>query len=210
MTAFPAAVYSTPLNVSLESGFSSMRKPHQITVDRALLLYVLHVAEPYGLLSDVKLQQLCFLCELQIFGKGLKGFHFEFFRFAYGAFSKDLDNDLTSLRRKERVENFTLSDQAVEKVLPLIEQGVAGVETNEKVMEILRAVVVTYGPHDSGAITNSVEAVELSTPQDPEFKIPIRDIVFHTTLLVPHRIEVQTEFTFAPAILAKLNQAMGY
>jgi hypothetical protein len=187
-----------------------MRQPHQIAVDRALLLYALHLAEPHGLLSDVKLQQLCFLCELQMFGKGLKGFHFEFFRFAYGAFSKDLDNDLTSLRRKERVENFTLSDQAQEAVLPLIEQGVVGVEANEKVIEIFKAVMATYGPQDSGAITSSVEAVELSTPQDPEFKIPIRDIVFHTTLLVPHRIEVQAEFAFPPALLAKLNQAMGY
>ena len=186
-----------------------MRQPHQIAVDRALLLYALHLAEPHGLLSDVKLQQLCFLCELQMFGKGLKGFHFEFFRFAYGAFSKDLDNDLTSLRRKERVENFTL-DQAQEAVLPLIEQGVAGVEANEQVIEILKVVMATYGPQDSGAITSSVEAVELSTPQDPEFKIPIRDIVFHTTLLVPHRIEVQAEFAFPPALLAKLNQAMGY
>ena len=134
-----------------------MRQPHQIAVDRALLLYVLHLADPHGLLSDVKLQQLCFLCELQMFGKGLKGFHFEFFRFAYGAFSKDLDNDLTSLRRKERVENFTLSDQAQEAVLPLIEQGVAGIETNEKIIEILKAVMTTYGPQDSGAITSSVE-----------------------------------------------------
>ena len=187
-----------------------MRKPHQIAVDRALLLYVLHLAEPHGLLSDVKLQQLCFLSELQMFGKGFKGFHFEFFRFAYGAFSKDLDNDLTSLRRKERVENFTLSDQAREEVVPLIEKGVTGVEANEKVMEILKAVIATYGPQDTGAITNSVEAVELSTPHDPEFKIPIRDIVFHTTLLVPSRIDVQTEFVFTPAITTKLNQAMGY
>ena len=187
-----------------------MRKPQQITVDRALLLYTLYLAEPHGLLSDVKLQQLCFLCELQMFGKGFKGFHFEFFRFAYGAFSKDLDNDLTSLRRKERVENFTLSDQAREEVVPLIEQGVANIETNEKVLEILKAVVTTYGPQDSSAITNSVEAVELSTPQDPEYKISIRDIVFHTTLLVPHRIEVQPEFIFPPVLLAKVNQAMGY
>jgi hypothetical protein len=187
-----------------------MRQPHQITVDRALLLYTLHLAEPYGLLSDVKLQQLCFLCELQMFGKGFKGFHFEFFRFAYGAFSKDLDNDLTSLRRKERVENFTLSDQAQETVLPLIEEGIAGVETNEKVLDILKAVLATYGPQDSGSITSSVEAVELSTPQDPDFKIPIRDIVFHTTLLVPHRIDVQADFTVPPALLLKINQAMGY
>ena len=39
-----------------------MRTPNQITVDRALVLYVLHLTEPHGLLSDVKLQQLCFLC----------------------------------------------------------------------------------------------------------------------------------------------------
>jgi len=187
-----------------------MRQPHQIAVDRALLLYVLHLAEPHGLLSDVKLQQLCFLCELQMFGKGLKGFHFEFFRFAYGAFSKDLDNDLTSLRRKERVENFSLSDQAREDVLPLVEQGAAGIEANQQVVEILKAVIATYGPQDSGAITASVEAVELSTPQDPEYKIPIRDIVFHTTLLVPHRIDAQAEFTLPPGLLTKINQAMGY
>ena len=187
-----------------------MRKPNQISVDRALLLYVLYLAEPHGLLSEVKLQQLCFLCELQTFGKGFKGFHFEFFRFAYGAFSKDLDNDLTSLRRKERIENYTLSDQAREEVIPLLLKGIEGMETNEKVKEIIDAVVTTYGPQDSGMITNSVEAVELSTPQQPEFKIPIRDIVFHTTLLVPHRIEVQAEFTLAPAILAQLNAAMGY
>ncbi len=189
---------------------SGMRKPNQITVDRALLLYVLHLAEPHGLLSDVKLQQLCFLCELQMFGKGFKGFHFEFFRFAYGAFSKDLDNDLMSLRRKERVENFTLSDQAKEEIIPLLEKGIEGIETNEKVVEILKAVVAVYGPQDSGAITQSVESVELSTPQQPEFKIPIRDIVFHTTLLVPSRIEVQAEFTVSAVSLAKLNQAMGY
>jgi hypothetical protein len=187
-----------------------MRTPSQITVDRALLLYVLYLAESYGLLSDVKLQQLCFLCELQTFGKGFKGFHFEFFRFAYGAFSKDLDNDLLSLRRKERVENFTLSDQARDAVIPLLLKAVEGVEANEKVKEIIDAVVAAYGPLDSGAITASVEAVELSTPQRPEFKIPIRDIVFHTTLLVPHRIEAQAEFTVPPSMLAGLNAAMGY
>lgn len=187
-----------------------MRLPKQIAVDRALLLYVLHVAEPHGQLSDVKLQQLCFLCELQTFAKSLKAFHFEFFRFAYGAFSKDLDNDLTSLRRKGRIENFTVSDQAKEEVISLLLNAIKGVETNEKVKDVVDAVVAVYGPQDSGAITASVEAVQLSTPQDPDVRIPIRDIVFHTTLLVPHRIEVQAEFALAPAMLTKLNAALGY
>lgn len=187
-----------------------MRTPNQITIDRALLLYVLQLAEPLGQLSDVKLQQLCFLCELQIFAKGLKAFHFEFFRFAYGAFSKDLDNDLTSLRRKGRIENFTVSDQVKEEAIPLLLNAIDGVEANEKIKDIVDAVVAAYGPQDGSAITNSVESVQLSTPQDPELKIPIRDIVFHTTLLVPHRIEVQAEFTVAPASLSKLNTVMGY
>jgi hypothetical protein len=187
-----------------------VRTPNQIAVDRALLLYVLQLAEPLGQLSDVKLQQLCFLCELQTFAKGLRAFHFEFFRFAYGAFSKDLDNDLTSLRRKGRIENFTVSDQAKEDAIPLLLRAIEGVETNEKVKDIIDAVVAAYGPQDSGAITNSVESVQLSTPQDPELKIPIRDIVFHTTLLVPHRIDVQAEFTLPPAIVTQLNTVLGY
>jgi hypothetical protein len=187
-----------------------MRTPNQITVDRALLLYVLQLAEPYGRLSDVKLQQLCFLCELQTFAKGVKAFHFEFFRFAYGAFSKDLDNDLASLRRKGRIENFTVSDQAKEQVIPLLLASIDGVETNDKVTDIIEAVVASYGPQDGSAILQSVESVQLSTPQEPELKIPIRDIVFHTTLLVPHRIEVQAEVTLSPAVAARLNAAMGY
>jgi hypothetical protein len=187
-----------------------LRTPSQITIDRVLLLYVLQLAEPLGQLSDVKLQQLCFLCELQTFAKGLKAFHFEFFRFAYGAFSKDLDNDLTSLRRRGRIENFAVSDLVKEEAIPLLLHAIEGVEANEKVKDILEAVVAAYGPQDGGAITNSVESVQLSTPQDPELKIPIRDIVFHTTLLVPHRIEAQTEFTLPPAILTTLNTLMGY
>jgi hypothetical protein len=187
-----------------------LRTPNQITVDRALLLYVLQLAEPYGQLSDVKLQQLCFLCELQTFAKGLKAFHFEFFRFAYGAFSKDLDNDLTSLRRKGRIENFAVSDQVKEEVIPLLLNAIEGAEVNEKVKDILDAVVAAYGTQDSSTITSSVESIQLSTPLDPELKIPIRDIVFHTTLLVPHRIEVQAEVAFSSAIAAKLNAAMGY
>ena len=187
-----------------------MRTPNQITVDRALLLYVLQLAEPYGQLSDVKLQQLCFLCALQTFAKGLKAFHFEFFRFAYGAFSKDLDNDLTSLRRKGRIENFMVSDQAKEEAIPLLLNAIEGGEANEKIKEIVDAVIAAYGPQDSGTITTSVESVQLSTPQDPELKIPIRDIVFHTTLLVPHRIDVQAEFMLSPALATRLNTAMGY
>jgi hypothetical protein len=186
-----------------------MRKPDEMTIDRALLVYLLHLAEPHGLMSDVKLQQLAFLCELQMFGKGLKGLHFEFFRYAYGAFSKDLDNDLMSLRRKERIEHFSPSDKA-EEALTILPEAVGGVEANERVVEILQSVVAAYAPQDSGTITQSVEAVEVSTPEQPEFKLAIRDISFHTILLVPKRIEVKSEFAVPPPLLTRLNAALGY
>jgi len=194
-----------------------MRKPDQIIIDRALLVTLLHWAEslgvaqdkPPGFMNDVKLQQLAFLCELQMFNKGVKGLHWEFFRYAYGAFSKDLDNDLMSLRRKERVENFSVSVEA-QAVVGLLQEASKEVEANEQVLGILEAVVANYGPQDTGAISNSVEAVELSTPEQPDFKLAIRDVSFHTTMLVPHRIEVKSEFTVPPAVLAKLNAAMGY
>ena len=186
-----------------------MRKPHEMTIDRALLVYLLRLAEPYGINGDVKLQQLAFLCELQMFGKRLKGFHFEFFRYAYGAFSKDLDNDLLSLRRKERIENFSLSEKA-DEAIKLVEESMEQVDANSQAIEILQAVVGTYGPQDSSDMMKSVEAVELSTPDQPFLKLPIRDISFHSTLLVPSRIEVESEFTLSPTVLARLNQALGY
>jgi hypothetical protein len=72
------------------------------------------------------------------------------------------------------------------------------------------AVVAKYGPQDNTDIMKSVEAVELSTPEQPDFKIAIQDISFHTTILVPHRIEVTSEFTLSPKQVAGLNLAMGY
>lgn len=185
-----------------------MRKPSEIAIDRALLVYLLHLAGPFHIDSDVKLQQLAFLSELQMFGNRLKGFHFEFIRYAYGAFSKDLDNDLLSLRRKERIENFSLSDKA-QPVLDLLRETLQGHDTNTQVVEILKAVIATYGPQDGGAVTKSVEAVELIPPERPEQSLQIRDISFHSILLVPARIEVDAEFTISPTMLARLNAALG-
>ena len=98
-----------------------MRKPHDITIDRTLLIYILYLSESKGfsMVSDVKLQHLVFLSELQMLGKGLRGFHYDFMRYPYGVFSKDLDNDLLALRKKERVQNFDVVGQA-EDCIPLL------------------------------------------------------------------------------------------
>jgi hypothetical protein len=186
-----------------------MRKPSEVTSDRALLIYIIHLTESMGLMSDVKLQQLLFLCELQMLGKGLKGLHFEFVRFPYGAFSKDVDNDLLFLRRKERLENFDVTEQA-RRVVELIELIMKNHELNQQVMEIICTVVDKYGPMDTSAITSSVEAVELSPADNPEQTLAIREISFHTIMLVPSRIETTGAITLSPEQVKNLNKAMGY
>jgi hypothetical protein len=186
-----------------------MRKPVEVTSDRALLIYTLHLTESMGLMSDVKLQQLLFLAELQMLGKGLKGLHWEFVRFPYGAFSKDVDNDLLFLRRKERIQNFDVTEDA-EAVVELVDKVVDGHEANEQIMEVLRTVVETYGPQDTSEIMSSVEAVELSPADNPEQKLAIRDISFHTIMLVPSRVETTEAFTLSTAQVKSLNKAMGY
>jgi hypothetical protein len=186
-----------------------MRKPSEVTSDRALLIYILRLTESTGVMSDVKLQQLLFLCELQMLGKGLKGLHFEFVRFPYGAFSKDVDNDLLFLRRKERLENFDVTEHAG-RVVSLVEQMMQDPEVNQQVMEIIRTVVEQYGLMDTSAIISAVEAVELGPADNPEQKLAIRDISFHTIMLVPSRIEVTGAVTLSPQQVKSLNAAMGY
>lgn len=186
-----------------------MRKPSEVTGDRALLIYTLYLTESMGLMSDVKLQQLLFLCELQMLGKGIKGLHFEFVRYPYGAFSKDVDNDLLFLRRKERLENFDVTEQA-QRVVELVDQIIKDLDVNQQVMDILRAVVEKYGQMDTSAIMSSVEAVELSPADNPEQKLVIRDISFHTIMLVPSRVETTGAMTLSAEQVKNLNAAMGY
>jgi hypothetical protein len=185
-----------------------MRKPLEIAVDRALLLHLLQVVEPQGLMTDVKLQQLAFLCELKLFDEQLKGFHFEFFRYAYGAFSKDLDNDLLWLRRKERLEAFQPTDKAREALI-LLGELLDHHDTNRRVGELMDAVIATYGSQDASAVSNAVDSIELSTPDRPEFKVQIATISFHSTLLVPARIQVKAEFTIPSDKLSRLTTALG-
>ncbi len=188
-----------------------MRTPHDITIDRTLLVYALHMVQEraWSMVSDVKVQQLIFLAELQMLGKGVRGLHYEFMRFPYGAFSKDLDNDLLALRKKERLQNFDVVGRAENCVPLLAEQAMAEGGANEQILEILASVVGTYGPQDVGEITKSVEDVEISVVDRPEEKLCVRDIPFHSIMLVPSRIEVTGEFSVPPHAVPRLNVALG-
>ena len=69
-------------------------------------------------------------------------------------------------------------------------------------LDILDAVITNYAPQDTDKLSKSVEAVEISSPAEPEFKLAIENVSFHTILLVPSRIETKSEFTLPASVLA--------
>ena len=195
-----------------------MRSPTDSTIDRLLLLYLLKVAAPFGIDGDVKFQQLVFLSELQLFGKQAKGFHYRFFRYAYGGYSKELQDDFLALGAKKFVDpaawTLTAAGETVIKVFP---SAVACHADNEIVATIIREIVRAYGKYDSAGIVPAVEKIELILPEKPDADaegvsqqetLPLGHVSFHATLLVPERIETPVEFKLKDDLLAVLSDIL--
>lgn len=192
-----------------------MRSQSDTTIDRLLLLYLLKAAAPCGIDGDVKFQQLVFLSELQMLGKQAKGFHYRFFRYAYGGYSKELADDFTALGAKRFLDpatwKLTAAGETVAKVLP---NAVAGRAENETVVSIIQDIVKAYGKFDSSSIVPEVEKIELILPEKPDADaegvtqqetLPIGHVSYHATLLVPERIETPVEFKLRDDLLAVLQ-----
>jgi len=195
-----------------------VRSPTDTTIDRFLLLYLLKVAAPFGIDGDVKFQQLVFLSELQLLGKQAKGFHYRFFRYAYGGYSKELQDDLLALGARKFVDPAAWKLAAAgEKVVQVFPAAVAGHAHNEIVATIIGEVVRAYGKFDSAGIVPAVEKIELILPEKPDADaegvsqqetLPLGHVSFHATLLVPERIGTPVEFTLQDDLLAVLQDIL--
>src|SRR3989442_12207890 len=174
------------------------------------------MAMSFGIDGDVKFQQLVFLSELQLFGKQATGFHYRFFRYAYGGYSKELADDFIGLCAKQFAQKptfvLTPAGETVLKIIP----GIAKERTeNETVLSIIQDIVKAYGKYDSSSIVPEVEKIELMLPEKADADVegvvhqqeslPIGHVSFHAHLLVPERIETSKEFKLKDELLAVLQ-----
>lgn len=195
-----------------------MRSPPETITDRLLVLFLLKAVAPFGIDGDVKFQQLVFLSELQMLGKHVKGFHYRFFRYAYGGYSKELADDFVALGAKKFLDPATWKlTPAGETVVKVIPGSVMGRSENETVLSIIMDIVKAYGPYDSSSIVPQVEKIELVLPEKPDAdaegvstqeNLPIGFVSFHATLLVPERIETPTTFHLKDELLAVLQDVL--
>jgi uncharacterized protein YwgA len=195
-----------------------VRSPADTTIDRLLLLYLLKMAMAFGIDGDVKFQQLVFLSELQLFGKQATGFHYRFFRYAYGGYSKELADDFIGLCAKQFAEKptfvLTPAGETVLKIIP----GIAQERTeNETVLSIIQDIVKAYGKYDSSSIVPEVEKIELMLPEKADADVegvsrqeslPLGHVSFHAALLVPERIQTPVHFELKPDLLAVLRDVL--
>jgi uncharacterized protein YwgA len=195
-----------------------VRSPADTTIDRLLLLYLLKMAMSFGIDGDVKFQQLVFLSELQLFGKQATGFHYRFFRYAYGGYSKELADDFIGLCAKQFAQKSTFvltpAGETVLKIIPGIAQERA---ENETVLSIIQDIVKAYGKYDSSSIVPEVEKIELMLPEKADADVegvsrqeslPLGHVSFHAALLVPERIQTSVRFELKPDLLAVLRDVL--
>ena len=172
----------------------------------------------FGIDGDVKFQQLVFLSELQLFGKQMTGFHYRFFRYAYGGYSKELADDFVALGVKKLVDptawKLAPGGETIVKVIPGIAKERA---ENETVLSIIQDIIKAYGKYDSSSIVPQVEKIELVLPEKPDAdaegiaqqeSLPIGHISFHAILLVPERIQTPVRFEMKPDLLAVLQDVL--
>jgi len=176
------------------------------------------MAMGFGIDGDVKFQQLVFLSELQLFGKQATGFHYRFFRYAYGGYSKELADDFIGLCAKQFTQKSTFvltpAGETVLKTIP----GIAKERTeNETVLSIIQDIVKAYGKYDSSSIVPEVEKIELMLPEKADADVegvsrqeslPLGHVSFHAALLVPERIHTPVRFELKPDLLAVLRDVL--
>lgn len=78
------------------------RTPKEQVVDKLLVLYILNNHE---IVDDTKAQKTIFFAENTMDSKGIKGFSYNFFRWHFGEFSRELESDLKELKRDGLITN---------------------------------------------------------------------------------------------------------
>src|SRR5438093_8340206 len=125
-----------------------------------------------------------------LYGRQAKGFHYRFFRYAYGGYSKDLQDDFVALGAKKFLDpaawTLTAAGETVVKVMP---NAMKGHSHNEDIVAIIQDIVKAYGKFDSSRIVPEGEKIELILAEKagdddegvvhPQEALPLGHLPFH-------------------------------
>ncbi|MCX6821075.1 MAG: hypothetical protein NT016_03950 [Candidatus Aenigmarchaeota archaeon] len=92
----------------------SLRTPIERMIDKLLLIYLFGT---HKIIDDTKAQKTVFFAENNMNEKRIKGFSYDFIRWNFGEFSRDLESDLKELKNKNFITDNLILTQDGEEIL---------------------------------------------------------------------------------------------
>ena len=183
-----------------------MRESIETLKDKILLLYLLSKIKEYGEMSgNLKLQKIVFLSENELMNTGIKGFHFKFFRYNIGPFSKELMIDYNDLNADGFVSSyFTLKSRA-EDLLDYIIDPLKEIQNNQNTFGIIDKICKTYGSYSGLKLTNIVYDMVIE-PYDLQKEMKIKDIPPFIDILVPECFDAEIKFEIPNLLLEDIKR----
>jgi len=185
-----------------------MRKDEDHIIDKFLLLYLIDqiFQKGFRISGALKLQKIIFLAEWEMIKRELKGFHFKFFRYNLGPYSKQLQLDYNSLAEKGFINKSTYSLTVCGRSLIKHLLSVPKIyEENAIFFQSLDESLNKWGIHSGEELKNKIYNMSI-TPHDlPNFETLIKDIPMFFDIIVPELLQNLKEFKLPPDAIEDLE-----
>jgi len=186
-----------------------MRSQEEILTDRVLSLFLLSSAGCDGLYSNIKFQKLVFLSEWNLIKKDIKAFHFKFFRYRLGPFSKELLLDQQELTEKGYITGgLALKEKAVD-LLEYVVAATKDIRTNQEVYNTIEATCTEYGKKTALSLMDLVYKMKIRPHDMPGEEMPIRKIPAFMDIFVPEVQQMSQQFELPEYLLNDIAEDFG-
>lgn len=184
-----------------------MRTEKQIIKDKILLLYLISLAKKINdIEGNLKLQKLVFLTEWKLMDSDIKAFHFKFFRYRLGPFSKELLCDYNNLKEEKYLKSFfNLTEKAV-NFLEYALESIKNLGNNSKIIDKINEICTIYSKYTGIVLTNKVYNMEIEPYDLPGQKMKIKDIPTFFDILVPENFEAKNKLEIPDFLLEDIKQ----
>jgi uncharacterized protein YwgA len=185
-----------------------MKTEEQKISESILLLKVLQ--EDDNIFGATKLQKQVFLNELKLIDIDSGGLYYKYFRYNYGPFSRQLQDNYNALADKGFIHKTTyrLTDRG-EYLIGFVEGCIVHYRDNGKIFETVKATTNKYRKYTGKQLMDLVYDMAIVPVELPDRRMKIKDIPMFIDLLWPERDKVEHKLTFPRHILDDIKAELA-
>ena len=185
-----------------------MKTEQQKISEIILLLKVLQEDDNIG--GATKLQKQIFLNELQLTDRKSGGLYYKYFRYNYGPFSRQLQDNFNALVNLGFVHKTTYRPTERGKYLiGYVEGCIANYQDNALIFDIIGTTTAKYRKYNGSQLMRLVYDMAISPIERPDHKMKIKDIQIFTDLLLPECETFKHELSFPDQIFSDIKAELS-